>query len=412
MLSDDELDEYVTSLLKSQAKRQSAAYSSVGYRAFLKNADKDGPVGKPNTRFLKNIVRDVDGYNAALARKEERESRERLKDLRKRDGERIHEYNKEDGWSNRRSKEEDWRDRRKTDRTRSPPPPRRRERDTEDKDRWKRPRREYSSDEEERTESRHRKSNHRRESRREDSDAEYRSRRRREGRSRQDSDDDSHRHRDHRSRHRDREKRHSNRRDDERSRRSRSPETKSGRHGRRRSTRDRHPLSSTPPHPTKVSPYDDKKPHDRTTSDKDANNHHAESESPGSVSPDSIGPSVATQGPEFLHAKGRGRMNGGTLDAKFSESYDPRTDTNDHESDSDNKYELDDWGIALRALRERQSYILSGAMTERLTETQSQTPTTPSWPTYTKGEREWDKGKVLLDDGSVGVKVWGVDKPT
>lgn len=105
-------------------------------------------------------------------------------------------------------------------------------------------------------------------------------------------------------------------------------------------------------------------------------------------------------------------MNGGTLDAKFSESYDPRTDTNDHESDSDNKYELDDWGIALRALRERQSYILSGAMTERLSETQSQIPTKPSWPTYSKGEREWDKGKVLLDDGSVGVKVWGVDKPS
>src|SRR5271169_1653950 len=96
MLSDDELDEYVTSLLKNQAKRQSAAYSSVGFRAFLKNVDKDGPVGKPNTRFLKNIVRDVDGYNAALARKEERESRERLKDLRKRDGERMHVYNKED----------------------------------------------------------------------------------------------------------------------------------------------------------------------------------------------------------------------------------------------------------------------------------------------------------------------------
>src|SRR5271169_1333009 len=111
MLSDDELDEYVTSLLKNQAKRQSAAYSSVGLRAFLKNADKDGPVGKPNTRFLKNIVRDVDGYNAALARKEERESRERLKELRKLSpyGERMHGFRDEEYHSPRESKEEDWR---------------------------------------------------------------------------------------------------------------------------------------------------------------------------------------------------------------------------------------------------------------------------------------------------------------
>ena len=104
-------------------------------------------------------------------------------------------------------------------------------------------------------------------------------------------------------------------------------------------------------------------------------------------------------------------MNGGTLDAKFSESYDPRTDVNDHdESDSDVKYVHDDWALGLRALRERQSYISSGAMTERLSEMQNQNQTT-AWPTYSKGEREWDKGKVLLDDGSVGVKVWGVDRP-
>ena len=103
-------------------------------------------------------------------------------------------------------------------------------------------------------------------------------------------------------------------------------------------------------------------------------------------------------------------MNGGTLDAKFSESYDPRADINDNESDpEENRYVLDDWGLALRALREQQSYALSGgAMTDRLkSETQNQNQTI-SWPTYSKGEREWDKGKVLLDDGSVGIKVWDV----
>ena len=101
-------------------------------------------------------------------------------------------------------------------------------------------------------------------------------------------------------------------------------------------------------------------------------------------------------------------MNGGTLDAKFSDNYDPRKDIHDDNHDSNN--EKDDWGIALRALRERQSYILSGAMTERLAEAENENQPV-AWPTYSKGEREWDKGKVVLDDGSVGVKVWGFEKP-
>jgi hypothetical protein len=105
-------------------------------------------------------------------------------------------------------------------------------------------------------------------------------------------------------------------------------------------------------------------------------------------------------------------MNGGTLDAKFAQDYDPRIDVNKNDdSETEEKYELDDWGIALRALKERQSYAVSGAMTERLAETQQQSTTT-AWPQYSKGEREWDKGKVILDDESVAVKVWGLEKPS
>ena len=105
-------------------------------------------------------------------------------------------------------------------------------------------------------------------------------------------------------------------------------------------------------------------------------------------------------------------MNGGTLSAKFSESYDPRTDTADYREAAENdneKYELDDWAIALRALRERQSYTLSAPMTNRLKETQAES-TVVKWPKYSAGEREWDRGKVILDDGSVGVKVFGEKK--
>ena len=397
MLSDDELDGYVTSLLKNQAAKQAAAYSEIGFRAFLKNAEKEGPVGKPNTRFLKNIVRDVDGYNAALARKEEKESRERLKELRRRDGESMP-GNKDEYRSGRKAEGDDWRVRRERDRSRSPPRGQRGS-DGEDRDRRRKRRREDSEDEGKK-ESRNRKSSHRHRSRRDESEEDYRSRRRKERRSRRDEDDEDEKRRARRERHRDRDDQHSHRRQRRDSRRSRSPERSRERHHHRKSTREKHGSPHSDTSPRRSTRY-----HKEPPDDVDRNRRH------NSDSPDSIGPTAPVVGPEFLHAKGRGRMNGGTLDAKFSENYDPRTDVNDHdESDSDDKYVLDDWGLALRALRARQSYISSGAMTERLNETQNQSQVS-SWPTYSKGEREWDKGKVLLDDGSVGVKVWNVDKP-
>jgi len=172
MLSDDELDEYVASLLTHRAQRQSAAYSTLGFRAFLKDAGKDGPVGKPNTRFLKNIVRDVDGYNAALARKEERESREKLKELRKSDGGKLRPDKEELS-----QREDDWRVRRERERSRSPSP-RRRETDGDGRDRRRRSRRDCSSEDEKR-ERRHPESRRKRRSRHEGSeDEEDRSRKR------------------------------------------------------------------------------------------------------------------------------------------------------------------------------------------------------------------------------------------
>lgn len=51
-------------------------------------------------------------------------------------------------------------------------------------------------------------------------------------------------------------------------------------------------------------------------------------------------------------------------------------------------------------------------MSERLKATQVEIQTQqgngvklPEYPKST-GEREWDRGKVVLDDGSVGVRVW------
>jgi hypothetical protein len=418
MLDDDELDEYVASLLKRQAEKQSAAYSSIGYRAFLKNSAKDGPVGKPNTRFLKNIVRDIDGHNAALARKEEKESREKLHELRKKDGERMHGY-REDFGSRKRTRDEDWRVRKERERSRSPV--RRGDDDTRDRESRRRHKRHYSSDGDQRDS--HRESSlDRRKSQRHEDEHENRGHRhsRHEHRSRRTSDDEN-------------DRRHRRRRISERSRQY-SPER---RHSRQRDEEERHSRrkysyndSRKSSHLSKSKRKKKKRRNSREKSSSDDRQSSSdESSSEGrhyptrststrdtkfqSLSPSppasQIGPAPQALGPEFLNHKGRGQLNGGTLDAKFSESYNPRADIHNQQSDSLKSDDEDDWGLALRALRERQSYVLSGAMTERLSETQSQT-TNIAGPTYSKGEREWDKGKVVLPDGSVGVQVWGVDK--
>ena len=350
MLTDDELDEYVSHLLTDQAKRQASSYSTLGFRAFLRTADKDGPTGKPNTNFLKNVVRSVDGYNNALTRKEERESREKLKELQRRGV----------------GEEEDWRVRRQRDRSRSPDRSREKEKRSD--------RRDYESDD--RKESHRHSSSRKKRSRlsKDSEDEDHRPRRRHRERSVQNEEEtkDHHRH------HRDRKRREHEERSSKR-RRDYSEDSHEKRHQKSPSRKKRHGS------PTK---------------------------SPNTSSSDEIGPSVPTTGPEYVVAKGRGRMNGGTLSAKFSESYDPRTDTADYRFNTENekeKYELDDWDIALRALRERQSYMLSAQMTDRLKDTEAESRSV-KWPSYSKGEREWDKGKVILDDGSIGVKVLGEDK--
>ena len=412
MLSDDELNEYVANVLKDRANKQAAAYSQLGFRAFLKNADRDGPIAKPNIRFLKNVVREVDGHNRALTRKEEKEARERLRELSMRTGEKLY------GWKEEytRPQDDDGQSRRKRGRSRSPSPRRRSQwYDDSDREHKRRRRRDRSGDEH--TEERRRKPLSRRKSRDHGESDDDRSPSR--GRKRDELDSER-RHR-FKERHEEkstrRERRHHHMNDSDDDSPVRGKEYKrwskrdgldlySSRHG-RQSDRHRHRKpglerrhSSSPSSPevSSQSPTVNSKPGPQTT--------ESLPESPGS-----IGPEIPIEGPKFVRAKGRGRMNGGTLDAKFAKDYDPRTDVNhsDESEEEDDKYVLDDWSIALRALKERQAYALSGAMTDRLAETQLHSATA-AWPTYSKGEREWDKGKVILDDGSVGIKVWGVDK--
>ncbi|TGZ77982.1 hypothetical protein EX30DRAFT_398075 [Ascodesmis nigricans] len=71
-------DDYVANLLKSEAKSKASDYSSRGLQAFLPSRPTSG-APKPNTRFLRNLVRDVDSHNAALREQEALNKSSRLR---------------------------------------------------------------------------------------------------------------------------------------------------------------------------------------------------------------------------------------------------------------------------------------------------------------------------------------------
>lgn len=105
------------------------------------------------------------------------------------------------------------------------------------------------------------------------------------------------------------------------------------------------------------------------------------------------------------------------MDAHFSASYDPNNDVQPH-SDLE-----DDWDQALEALRDRQRWKQQGA--DRLRAAGFTDEEVRKWEKggekteedvrwAKKGEgREWDRGKVVDEDGQVDVKAeWGRLKGT
>ncbi|OAR04805.1 hypothetical protein LLEC1_03243 [Akanthomyces lecanii] len=77
-------DDYVAGLLSQEASDCSIEYSAMGVDAFLgKDSDSKKPanIPKPNTRFLRNIIKGTDTHNKALLAKEAAESKARLKTL-------------------------------------------------------------------------------------------------------------------------------------------------------------------------------------------------------------------------------------------------------------------------------------------------------------------------------------------
>ncbi|CCX13516.1 hypothetical protein FPQ18DRAFT_314253 [Pyronema domesticum] len=358
-------DDFVANLLKNEAKTKTNTYQLHGLSGLLPSRST-GSAPKPNTRFLRNIVRDVDSHNTALIAKEAAEAKARFQRLQNRAEGRLSRSpspRRRDDRS-RSPDEERSRHRRRRSRHRSRSKDRhgRREDDKKKSRRWSHSR---SS---ERSKTRYHHS-----SRRKDYDRERRKRSR--SRSREDGREKrSRRSRRSRSRSRDDDKRsrrkdHDERRDKERSRRHRSSSR-----GKRKQTEDR----DTPGTPNSTAFSD---PLDEI-----------------------IGPAP----PPKPQTRGRGATGQSAMDSRFLSTYDPTLDV---QIDSEGH---DDFNDAVEAYRDRQKWKQQGA--ERMRSAGFSDDFVKAWENNdTKNEanlkwtkkgatREWDRGKTLEDlDGGGGV---------
>ncbi|KAI7973207.1 hypothetical protein EIK77_004484 [Talaromyces pinophilus] len=393
-------DEYVAQLLASEAKDKSLKYSALGLKAYLPRRPTDR-APKPNTRFLKNILRDTDTHNAALRRKEEEDSRERMRKLR---GERSPPSRRE-----RRGEKDRYRDR----------SPRRREKERSS-------RREHVDDSSNRE---HHKSRSERHRRRYEDDSE----------SDQDRETSSRSHR----RHRD---------DERRSKRSRreSSRNRSSRHSKKnRSASPRRSRSPDVPRRDRDDHRDDERR--RRDDDRPTEDHTAQLESrkdtyssdnESDPLEDLVGPLPPSARAVGVSTRGRGsyRQNTSNIDSHFERDYNPKLDVDlsDNDETTSSKRstrrpvaglmtqdEDKDWNMALEALRDRAAWRQKGE--ERLRAAGFDESTVLRWkedPAFANGSsnndtegriedvkwakkgegREWDRGKVLNEHGHYDVK--------
>ncbi|PGH30324.1 hypothetical protein GX50_06918 [[Emmonsia] crescens] len=474
-------DEYVAQLLAKDARDSSLRYSTVGMNAFipLKRPSERAP--KPNTRFLKNILRETDSHNASLKRKEEEEARERVRTLR-------HAH----GHSSRSKPERSLYDVRAAKRRRveassdqkyerggdfkrqkgGEEDSRHTSRDQERERERRRPERGYddSSDDEEQS-GRHKSSRSKHDKKEDDrSHRSSHSRRHAEhtlfSERYKSSDDDRERRSRRRKRH------HSHSRSPSRTRRH-SSERFNRRKGRLKDIGESHDehhhphkhRTSTASREKRAATNEEKSPPHRQTSTL----HGPPEPQPQSQNLDSIDPSgsdsdplesligplppSATNDTPPLRSRGRGAYkNKSNIDAHFASGYDPALDLHpddDHGDDHGNTAyskkptwrrpvaglamaEDDDWDMALEALRDRALWRQKGA--DRLREAGFEEGVVEKWAGNgafagldgggghrdigrdrdrdvddvkwaKKGEkREWDRGKVLTDDGHVDVR--------
>ncbi|KAK0111404.1 hypothetical protein ONS95_001765 [Cadophora gregata] len=352
-------------------------------------ADRYRPPGtkpKPNTRFLRNIIKDTDNHNAALLAKEAAESRARLQSLasspqqteRARGAGDIRRRQLGDiaailgGRSAKRRRVEEVGTEGRRPNTSSE------DDELEEKPRVKRAREENRDSREDNDRPRSHRAHRRRDigvSEERDHDRE-----RRRDRSRSRSP------REHRSK--DKESRHRHR--SPRRKRSRTPTRDRSRERSHRS----HRHHRSPSRERKSSNTESKKPESKPDYDSDPLD-------------DIIGPRPPPI-PE-VKRKGRGTIsNASGIDSRFSANYDPTADV---QLDFD---EENDWDQALEALKDRQKWKQQGA--DRLRAAGFTEEEVSKWERggekreedvkwSKRGEgREWDRGKVIDGDGAVSIE--------
>ncbi|RYP61879.1 hypothetical protein DL771_009968 [Monosporascus sp. 5C6A] len=414
-------DDYVAELLAKEAADCSVKYSAMGLDAY-KSDKRPANQPKPNTRFLNSIIRDTNSHNRALLAKENAESRARLREL-------------EDAENQRRREEE--RRLRKT----NPGPSDTRKRmlgdiaahlggsskkrkteitdsSTSNSSDWKTKAASQNSRSDRGEGSSRRygdaKQNNREKDLSADSDGAHRDQGRRPEKSRKSSRRESHsdgdkgkgkdgrrdllteadglRHHAYREKDPDQNSRTRSPNARERSHRHRSP-------GRNGHLFDDHDSSSRR---RRISPLRSRK--DRSGSDSDPLD-------------DVIGPAPA---PELaIRRRGRGvNSNTSGIDSRFAPDYDPRLDVTPEPEDPEG-----DWDNAVEAFRDRVKWKQQGA--ERLRSAGFTEEEIRKWEkggekdesdvrwTKSGGLREWDRGKVISDDGDVTVETeWGRLKGT
>lgn len=361
---------------------------------------------KPNTRFLKNIIRETDSHNAALRAKEVEESRARLRVLSDSDGRLLSPRGlngelKSGGHHRSKRRRTDGEDGEKRNLRRDREgrlPGRDRDEDCRSNASCHKSRDDRcSSEDNEEQYHEHRHRHHRRTHRRRDYNDSYehdRSSMKNPRRSR--------------SRHRSR---------------SRSPRS-DGKYHQRHHRSPRPAISSSSATPDSNGHYSsasrvigDQAPC-RPSANGDANGKkRAASRGSDSDPLDAIiGPPPPPPAPK-AQARGRGNFSSSSaMDSHFSSNYDPSVDVNlDPEMD-------DDWDQALEAIRDRQRWQKLGA--ERLKSAGFTEEEVKKWETSGekkeqdvkwkgRGEgREWDRGKVVEDDGVETRPEWGRLKGT
>ncbi|RYP42627.1 hypothetical protein DL768_010302 [Monosporascus sp. mg162] len=405
-------DDYVAELLAKEAADCSLKYSAMGLDAY-KSDKRPAHQPKPNTRFLNNIIRDTNSHNRALLAKENAESRARLRELEEAE--------------NQRRREEERRLRKV-----KPGPSDTRKRMLGDiaahlGGSSKKRKTESTDSSTSRSEDRNFKAASQRSgsgggketSRRDgdgkqkisqkellaDSDSAYRDQGRRSEKSRKSSRRGSHsdgekgkgrgarkdlftevdgmRHHTYRGKDPDQYGRTRSPSSRERSHRHRSPSRKSP-------LFDDHDSSSRR---RRISPLRSR--NDRSGSDSDPLD-------------DIIGPAPAPE--PAIRRRGRGaNSNTSGIDSRFAPDYDPRLDVTPEPEDPEG-----DWDNAVEAFRDRVKWKQQGA--ERLRSAGFTEEQIRKWEkggekdesdvrwTESGGLREWDRGKVISDDGNVSVE--------